>query len=178
MLLAGDEFGRTQNGNNNAWCQDNEKSWIDWSLLEKNPDLHRFFKNCIHLRKKYKIFRLERFFSPLREKGASHSNSTIRWQYLEPGTQNWDDDCHGLAFHLHDEEEEETIDFFLMINNSSETLGFTPPKPSGKRRAWFPLIDTSKEPPDDFSNNLQASPLPANLTITTTPFSCIVLQSN
>jgi len=178
MLLAGDEFGRTQNGNNNAWCQDNKTNWIDWSLLENNSGLHRFFKHCIHLRKKYKIFRLERFFSPLKEKNASHSKSTIRWQYLEPGTQNWDDDCHGLAFHLHDEGEKETIDFFLMINNSSETLLFTPPKPTGKHRAWFPLIDTSKESPDDFSNNLQTSPLPANQTISTIPFSCVVLQGN
>ena len=47
MICAGDEFGRTQKGNNNAWCQDNQISWLDWSLLETNKDFHRFFKSAL-----------------------------------------------------------------------------------------------------------------------------------
>ena len=177
MLLAGDEFARTQNGNNNAWCQDNETSWIDWMLLAKNPGLFRFFKHCIHLRKNNKIFRLERFFSPQSTTRETSYNATIRWQYLEPGTQNWDDDCHGLAFHLHGEEKRKSIDFFLMVNNSSKTLFFTPPKPEGKTHVWFPLIDTSKESPNDFLDHSELSPLPATKKIKTIPFSCVVLRS-
>jgi isoamylase len=50
MLVAGDEFGRSQQGNNNAWCQDNAISWLDWSLAEKNRQLLRFFRKLIHLR--------------------------------------------------------------------------------------------------------------------------------
>ena len=57
MFLAGDEFGNTQFGNNNAYCQDNEISWLDWSLLEKNKALHDFFRYMIHFRKKHPILR-------------------------------------------------------------------------------------------------------------------------
>ena len=57
MLVAGDEFGRSQQGNNNAYCQDNEISWLDWQLVESNSDLHRFFRLIIATRKKHPVFR-------------------------------------------------------------------------------------------------------------------------
>jgi glycogen operon protein len=62
MLLAGDEFLRTQKGNNNAWCQDNEISWVDWSLKEKNADFLRFVRELIQLRKRHPSLRRKRFF--------------------------------------------------------------------------------------------------------------------
>ena len=55
MILAGDEFGNTQYGNNNPYCQDNKISWLDWSLLEKNRDLHEFFKKMIAFRKEHPV---------------------------------------------------------------------------------------------------------------------------
>jgi glycogen operon protein len=61
MLLAGDEFLRTQKGNNNAWCQDNEISWVDWSLREKNADFLRFTRELIHLRRRHTALRRKRF---------------------------------------------------------------------------------------------------------------------
>jgi glycogen operon protein len=61
MLLGGDEFGRTQGGNNNAWCQDNEISWVDWSLPEANADLHTFTKRLIALRAAEPVFHRARF---------------------------------------------------------------------------------------------------------------------
>src|SRR6201996_1835521 len=63
MLLAGDEFGRTQNGNNNAYCQDNEISWLDWNVAEKGSSLIRFVKKLTSLRHKYPILRRSRFLS-------------------------------------------------------------------------------------------------------------------
>jgi len=57
MLLAGDEFGNTQYGNNNPYCQDNEVSWLDWNLIEKNRDLYDFFKKMIQLRKAHPVLR-------------------------------------------------------------------------------------------------------------------------
>ena len=57
MFLAGDEFGNTQFGNNNSYCQDNEVSWLDWSFLEKNRELFEFFKFMIHFRKKHTVIR-------------------------------------------------------------------------------------------------------------------------
>jgi len=62
MLLAGDEFLRTQAGNNNAWCQDNKTSWIDWTLAETNAGFLRFTKAAIALRKRHPVFRRRRFF--------------------------------------------------------------------------------------------------------------------
>jgi glycogen operon protein len=71
MLLHGDEIGRTQQGNNNAYCQDNELSWVDWSLLEDNRDLLGFTSAVIDLRRSHPVFRRRRFFQgrPIR-KGA------------------------------------------------------------------------------------------------------------
>ena len=61
MILAGDEFLRTQKGNNNAWCQDNEISWVDWSLKEKNAEFLRFVREMIHLRRRHPALRRKRF---------------------------------------------------------------------------------------------------------------------
>jgi isoamylase len=61
MLLGGDEFGRTQRGNNNAYCQDNETSWIDWSLREVNADLRQFVREWLRLRREQPALRIERF---------------------------------------------------------------------------------------------------------------------
>jgi glycogen operon protein len=62
MLLAGDEFLRTQHGNNNAWCQDNETSWVDWTLAETNQGFLRFVRELIWLRRRHPVFRRRRFF--------------------------------------------------------------------------------------------------------------------
>lgn len=59
VLLAGDEFGNSQNGNNNAYCQDNEISWLDWGMLEKNQDLYEFVKYLIALRKAHPVFHMK-----------------------------------------------------------------------------------------------------------------------
>jgi XFP N-terminal domain len=61
MILAGDEFGRTQSGNNNAYCQDNESSWVDWHLLEANADLFRFFRLLIQFRQNHWLLRREEY---------------------------------------------------------------------------------------------------------------------
>jgi glycogen operon protein len=69
MLLHGDELGRTQDGNNNAYCQDNELSWVDWSLLERNGDLVDFVTGVVDLRHSHPVFRRRRFFAgrPIRK---------------------------------------------------------------------------------------------------------------
>ena len=70
MLLGGDEFGRTQHGSNNAWCQDNEISWFDWSLLEENAELHEFVKKLIVLRRAHPVFRRRQFLQGTDEETA------------------------------------------------------------------------------------------------------------
>jgi glycogen operon protein len=180
MICAGDEFGRTQNGNNNAWCQDNRTSWLDWSLLETNKGFHRFFKECLALRKAHTLFRREDFFQPIDETSGVHLSPSVTWQYLIPGEQNWTPDCHGLAFLLNTATKaEKSSDFFVMLNgNKGQTLYFQAPEPQKKGRAWYRIIDTTAESPGDFYPLVSAPPHSAKNCIGVPPFGCVVLQSD
>ena len=77
MLLAGDEFLRTQKGNNNAWCQDNEISWVDWSLKERNADFLRFVRELIHLRRRHTALRRKRFFRGRFPQSPGHFDAAV-----------------------------------------------------------------------------------------------------
>src|SRR5581483_7254589 len=90
MLLAGDEFLRTQGGNNNAWCQDNETSWVDWSLAVKNADFLRFVRQLIQLRRRHPALRRRRFLD----------HHAITWHGVEPCQPDFTWDSHSLAFAL------------------------------------------------------------------------------
>jgi len=179
MITAGDEFARTQKGNNNSWCQDNKISWLDWSLLDTHHDFFRFFQKCIQLRKTHKVFRRDQFFSRTDLHNQGTSQEGITWQYLKPGEQNWDQDCHGLAFLLCGNcEKQEDSDFFIMLNgNKAASLHFTVPDvPSGRKSGhWYRIIDTAAEPPADFTE--QNSIIPEDDTIEVKPFAIIVLQT-
>jgi glycogen operon protein len=176
MISAGDEFARSQGGNNNAWCQDNEISWLDWSLLEKNAGFFRFFKKCIALRKEHKPFRREDFFHPHDQTGRD-MQAEIHWQYLHPERQNWSADCHGLAFLLR-AEGNSGGDFFIMFNGDrQQTLTFALPEPPGKKLAWHLLIDTAAPSPKDFLSLPEAQQQPHTVPYDLPPFACVVLQS-
>lgn len=179
MICAGDEFARTQMGNNNAWCQDNEISWLDWSMLQKNKDLHRFFTNCIALRKKYDLFRREDFFAHHVPNSGETIEAEISWQYLHPDEQNWGDDCHGLAFLLQTPPHQEQLNaFFIMLNSQKdESLVFTPPKSDGKKYNWRKIIDTTLESPGDFTL-FEKAPTLKKTAVPVAPFGCIVLQAS
>ncbi len=180
MISAGDEFGRSQGGNNNAWCQDNPTSWLDWSLLQKNADLFRFCKKCIALRKAYKTFRREIFFPPGEHGTRPDQSAEINWQYLIPGQQNWSHDCHGLAFLLKaGDTDDGEGSFFIMINGDREkTLDFHAPPLSGKRQAWHTIIDTAAHSPDDILRIEEAKRQLPSAVYTLPPFTCVVLQSS
>lgn len=182
MLTAGDEFGRSQQGNNNAWCQDNPIGWLDWSLAEVNKDLLRFFRLCIALRKNHPVFRREEFFRHHEAGTETDQFPEITWQYLQPGQQNWDRDCHGLAFLLYGQRagEKRDDDFFVMINGNRDIpLQFTLPEvpENDEGRQWFQRIDTAAAPPDDFSDLQDAKRLLAGDKLTVLPQAVIVLQS-
>src|SRR5580693_2126546 len=81
MMLGGDEFRRTQRGNNNAYCQDNEVSWFDWSLLEKHKEIHRFTRGMIAFRRTHPVLRTENFYT----------DSEIKWFAPNGGTPGWAD---------------------------------------------------------------------------------------
>jgi len=87
MLTAGDEFGRTQQGNNNAYCQDNEVSWVDWSFLEKNGDLHAFVKDLIAFRRRHASLRRGAF---LRGPVSGGRPADVQWFGPAGAAPDWE----------------------------------------------------------------------------------------
>lgn len=154
MLVAGDEFGRTQQGNNNAYCQDNEISWLDWQLAEQNHGLLRFFTQLIGLRKRHPVFHRTDFFP------ADGQSPEIEWQATTPGRPDWSPACKALAFVLHGTTAgvRRDDDFFVMLNGGHTPATFIiPAPPSG--RLWHRLIDTAAPSPRDILRETQGQPV-------------------
>ncbi|MBU1138613.1 MAG: glycogen debranching enzyme, partial [Proteobacteria bacterium] len=180
MLTAGDEFGRSQNGNNNCWCQDNQTSWLDWDLAQTNKGLLRFFKKCLNLRKTHQIFRRHDFFSSQDNTNGSFQEKDITWQSLQPEQEDWSEDCHTLAFLLRGKgkERQRDDDFFIMLNgHRREDAPFTTPPPPGGRRLWKQIIDTARVTPCDFPPPSRVTKKKGGDTILVKSMAAVVLQS-
>ena len=136
MLLMGDEIGRTQLGNNNAYCQDNATTWIDWDRRKEFEDIFLFTKNIIKLRKSYSIFRKD---SPLKED-----------EIILHGIKLYQPDLsyHSLSIAFQLKDIETDIDFYIAFNSYSEQLYFE--LPTLKNKSWYLLTDTSKIDSCDF----------------------------
>ena len=145
MLQAGDEVGRTQRGNNNAYCQDNEISWLDWCLKESSRDLFRFFRNLIAFRRAHRALRRTRF---LEGRPVARGFLDVAWHGCRLGAPGWHDPgCRVLAFTLGALSEEEQ-EIHVLLNMSGESLPFELPVLPGAR-AWARFLDTALPPPDD-----------------------------
>ncbi|WP_319586926.1 glycogen debranching protein GlgX [uncultured Desulfobulbus sp.] len=178
MLVAGDEFGRSQQGNNNAWCQDNAISWLDWSQAEKNRHQVRFFRKLIQLRKSHPIFRRDDFF--LFDNGPNDTACSLEiiWQGLQPGHQDWSHECKTLAFLLNGATlEQEDDDFFVMLNGSATDAALFTVPPATRNRAWVRIIDTGRPPPLDFIDPKRGDAVLYGQTVSVTSMGCVVLQS-
>jgi glycogen operon protein len=148
MLVAGDEFLRTQRGNNNAWCQDNSISWLDWTLRERNADFFRFVQKMIAFRKAHPVLRRRSFFVPSQR---GHPTA-ILWHGREPARPDFSDRSQALAFALDgrrsDYPQVVDRDIYVAMNASARPAEFrVPASPSG--RAWRRVVDTSLPSPDD-----------------------------
>ncbi|MBI5219607.1 MAG: glycogen debranching protein GlgX [Bacteroidia bacterium] len=144
MFTAGDEIRRTQKGNNNAYCQNNDINWFDWTLTEKNKPIFRFFKHMIAFRKNNPILHRSRFFTgEVNEQGFKD----IEWhgcKLLNPG---WDNPgSRVLAFTLGCFEND-IKDIHVMMNMDWMDLDFE--LPILKNKNWYRMIDTSLNSPDD-----------------------------
>jgi isoamylase len=144
MLLMGDEMRRSQSGNNNAYCHDNEINWLDWNLLQRHPDIHRFAKMLIAFRSRRDV---------TTENARLTLNQFLRQAQLEwHGTSlnhpDWSDDSHSIAFTAKSLRERFSI--HAMLNAYWEPLRFELPTAGAKRtRNWRRWIDTSLASPDD-----------------------------
>lgn len=145
MILAGDEIRRTQKGNNNAYCQDNEISWFDWTLLQKNHHLLRFWRQMIQFRKYHSTLQSPHYFSgnEMNERGLAD----ISWHGCQLNSPGWDNpQSRVLAFTLGGFNG--ALDLHVMANMYHETLGFE--IPSLHDRQWYKAVDTALEAPLDF----------------------------
>ncbi|HEY4369404.1 MAG TPA: glycogen debranching protein GlgX [Steroidobacteraceae bacterium] len=158
MLLAGDEFGRTQQGNNNAYCQDNEISWLNWNLLDKGTGLIRFVQKLTALRRKYPILRRNRFLSG--EVNPRIDLKEVTWINAsgnEMQDDQWHDDlmlCFGMLIDgraqptgLRQRGQDATM--LIIFNSYHDVVQFTLPGNSDSAH-WILLIDTNQpdEEPD------------------------------
>ena len=152
MLLAGDEIGRTQQGNNNAYCQDNEISWVNWDIDKYDREFMKFVRRLIHLRKRHPVFRRRHFFQGRHIKGVNVKD--IMW--LRPDGEEMTDRewsqsharCMGLLLHgdaieEHDDHGGRIQDdtFLLLLNAYEKSISFRMPDHVGIAR-WHVEIDT------------------------------------
>ena len=169
MILMGDEVRRTQNGNNNAYCQDNEISWMDWGLINKHADLYRFVRLLIQRRS-------------LREAGPEREgeslNQLIRkankaWNGVKLYQPDWGDDSHSLA--LFAEIRRQKMYFYLILNAFWEPLEFElPPVGDAYKGLWRRWIDTSLDAPQDIVEWQSALPV-SSATYRAGPRSTVML---
>lgn len=149
MLLAGDEFRRTQQGNNNCYCQDNSLSWVDWSLLDKNRDLHRFVKLLIAMRLKHPALRRDYFFTGEDQTGCGYPD--ISWHGVEPWQPDFSPESRLVGALICGEQTESgAIDshFFIAANTSTRVKRMKLPLlPDNKQ--WFVKVDTAAPAPAD-----------------------------
>ncbi|MFH0959661.1 MAG: glycogen debranching protein GlgX [Pseudomonadota bacterium] len=154
MLLAGDETLRTQKGNNNAYCQDNEFSWFDWTLLERNRETLLFVKKMISFRRRHPSLMRNRFLTG--KKSPDMKFPDVSWHGSNLNDPKWDDnDSRVLGFTLAGLSNQEP-DIHVMMNMSPEPIFIE--LPYGSEIEWFRVIDTANVSAyEDQSNNKTVS---------------------
>jgi len=136
MLLGGDEFRRTQLGNNNAYCQDNATSWHDWRSLEQHGDIFRFTQGMIAFRRAHPVLRREHFYA----------DREIKWLAPQGGLPDWNEPTRKEFGCLISEGGRQAL--CLMFNAGANAVAFRlPAAPPGAR--WHVAVDTSRAVPQD-----------------------------
>ena len=170
MLLMGDEVRRSQGGNNNAYCQDNEISWFDWDLVARHADIHRFAKKLIAFRQNREL-PIERLDSTLNE---LLRNQPVQWHGVKLNSPDWSHESHvvsatvsvpGNRLRLH-----------IMVNAYWEALSFEVPPGSNAYGPWRRCVDTFLDSPDDICNWHKA-PAVEDSTYLVQPRSVVLLMS-
>lgn len=162
MLLGGDEFRRTQLGNNNAYCQDNESSWYDWRLVQRNPDLVRFVRKLISLRRRHPVLSSQHFYTA----------QEITWLGTDGQAPDWRGDHNHVGCVIYGSNHT----LCLLFNATSEPARFLLPPPP-ENGAWHVCIDTTREPPLDAPDHIVEAALDHDAMVTAPARSAIVLAT-
>jgi len=172
MFVMGDEVRRTQHGNNNAYCQDNETSWFDWSLLTRYPDVHRFVKLLA-------TRRLLRGSDPRRQQltlAQLISGGLKGWHGIKLREPDWDQHSHSIALDV--ELPSERLLVHCIFTSYWEPLEFElPAVDNGDKHPWRRWIDTSLDSPQDIVAWQTAPPVPGR-TYRAGPRSVVVLWAS
>jgi glycogen operon protein len=143
MILGGDEFGRSQRGNNNAYCQDNPINWFDWTLMERNAEIFDFFQKAIAFTRRFPVLQHRKF---LLGKDLDDDNvADLTWFAPDSGEPQWRDaNARTLCFQLDASEDGshlgvDRLFFILNAHHESQWIKL-PPLDAG--RAWHRAIDT------------------------------------
>jgi glycogen operon protein len=152
MMLGGDEFGRTQGGNNNAYCQDNEISWFDWRLAESNSLLVEFFRKAIAFTRRFPVLQRRKFF--LGEDLDADGIPDLEWFSPDLGDLAWgDQNARTLCFQLETAGDGDGmgVDRLYFILNGDFASQWVKLPPLGPVRAWYRAIDSSLPDGVDFA---------------------------
>ena len=179
MLLSGDECRRTQRGNNNAYCQDNDISWFDWTCVEQNADLLRFVQALIEFRKRQPAVRRAEFLSG--EARRPGELPDITWYSHTGGPIDWQKNEHALAC-LFAARPEEIFDqaahhVLVMFHAGVGPCDFTAPQLL-RTMDWRTFVDTAADPPKDVYPRWDGPELAENGLVTLAPKSMVVFVSN
>jgi glycogen operon protein len=171
MILMGDEVRRTQGGNNNAYCQDNETSWLDWTLADRHADVRRFV-SLLNARRVQRDVEHERQRISLTQ---LIQRATKTWHGVRAGRPDWGEHSHSIAFSAG--LAQQGLGVCLILNAYWEALTFELPSPHDVGPAsWRRWIDTSRTSPDDIVP-WQTAPLLHDATYRAAPRSVVVLFS-
>ena len=175
MLLGADELGRTQQGNNNAYCQDNAISWVDWRGFDTQRDLFRFVQLLIAFRRAHSVLRHREFLDG-KPRGAL-GRPDVMWHGVRLGEPDWGPHSRALAMHIAGEHAPEPdCDVYLAANAWKEDLAFDLPEPPAGRR-WVHVVDTAAPSPNDIAAPGDEHPVVSPLRIGVRAWSCVVLRS-
>jgi len=151
MVLMGDELGRTQRGNNNTYCQDNDLNWLDWGLAEKNAGLLRFARNMVAFRKAHPVLRNRYHLSNRDCIGSGYAD--ISWHGEKAWNADWSEESRMLAFMLcgrHAKSGTVCDDYiYVAMNSHWETQYFEIPMPVPGSGKWHVAVNTGMPSPED-----------------------------
>ena len=171
MMLGGDEFARTQLGNNNAYCQDNEIGWINWDLLPDNQDLHRYFKLLINFRKSHPSLRRTHF-----QVEKIDNQPEMSWHGFKQNGPDWSESSKSLAVRYSANPETNDTDIYLLFNSDALGHSFSLPKLTMDKR-WYRMLNTAFESPDDIVQPGFEKTLKTQRSYRLAPYSVVVLIS-
>jgi glycogen operon protein len=137
MWLAGDEFGNSQGGNNNSWCQDNATGWLDWRQLEGQRGLHLFCRDLIAFRQRHPLLRPRHF------EGEESGERRLTWHGSQLFKVDWSEQSRSLGMHLQGLQDE--ADIYLIAHAAPAAQAFALP-PLANGRQWRCFVDTALEP--------------------------------